>query len=95
MCRRKANQIAEVMEIGTVKVGITALAKNARNRIKKETGKDPRNLDLDVQLEIAMASGKGVLEAVAKIDKKKVGSTTIMYDAGPAWQSGLVHEEDS
>ena len=61
---------------------------------QKLGGKNPKYLKIDVDLELTMASSKGILEAVAKSNKKKVGSTTIKYAAAPAWDSTLVYRND-
>ena len=72
---------------------ITAVAEAKRQKNKKVGGRYPP-LEFDINIELAMSSDKGVLEAVAKSLRKKVGSTSISYTPAPAWSSALVHHEE-
>lgn len=83
-----------VYEIGTIKIDLTKQVKQERDRIRGETGKNPREVGIEVCFQITVSTCKGVMEATAKIGRKKVGGTTIEYVPDSAWQQGLVHRED-
>ena len=84
----------EVIRLGTIQVDITVMAREKRAEIKKTSGRYPKYLKIDVDIELTMSSDKGILEAIAKSDRQKVGSTTIRYAAAPAWDSALVRVDD-
>ncbi|KIW91937.1 uncharacterized protein Z519_06919 [Cladophialophora bantiana CBS 173.52] len=83
-----------VEKIGTIQVDVTAIVREKRAQAKEAGRACPSHISIDVGIELNMSSDKGVLEAVAKIGRKKVGTTTITYTPAPAWEHGLARRDD-
>ncbi|OQU93521.1 hypothetical protein CLAIMM_00020 isoform 2 [Cladophialophora immunda] len=83
-----------VEEIGVIRVDITNIARRKRAEAKSGSRTYPAYIAINVDIELTMSSTKGVLEAVAKIGRTKVGSTTITYAPAPAWEHGLVRKDE-
>ncbi|EXJ74095.1 uncharacterized protein A1O5_02389 [Cladophialophora psammophila CBS 110553] len=83
-----------VEKIGTIQVDVTAIVREKRAQAKEAGQAYPSHISIDVGIELNMSSDKGVLEAVAKIGRKKVGTTTITYTPAPAWEHGLARRDD-
>ena len=93
--RTFADHLAAVFSLGVIDVDLTAFARKKRaEERKKSGGRYSRSFRIDVDIELTMSSSKGILEATAKVDKKKVGSTTIRYAPAPAWDSTLAYHDD-
>ncbi|KIX98828.1 uncharacterized protein Z520_05289 [Fonsecaea multimorphosa CBS 102226] len=83
-----------VEEIGVIRVDITHIARKRRADARTGCRTYPAHIAIDVDIELTVSSNKGVLEAVAKIKRTKVGSTTITYTPAPAWEHGLVRKDE-
>ncbi|OAP63615.1 hypothetical protein AYL99_02842 [Fonsecaea erecta] len=83
-----------VEEIGVIRVDVTDIARQKRAKARTGYRTYPRDISIDVDIELTMSSNKGILEAVAKSGRTKVGSTTITFTPAPAWENGLVRREE-
>ncbi|OAL37504.1 hypothetical protein AYO20_03353 [Fonsecaea nubica] len=83
-----------VEEIGVIRVDITNIARRKRAEARTGLKTYPGYIAIDVDIELTMSSSKGVLEAVAKIGRTKVGTTTITYTPAPAWEHGLIRKDE-
>ncbi|KAJ9615443.1 hypothetical protein H2200_001518 [Cladophialophora chaetospira] len=75
-----------VEQLATLRVDITEIARERRIKAKKGKRKYPESIKIDVDIELTMSSSKGVLEAVAKIGRKQVGTTQVSYTPCEAWE---------
>lgn len=71
-------------------MGLTKFVKDERKRLKKATNKYPEHHSYDIEILVTTSSSKGVLEVTSKIGRRRIGSTTIEYEADPAWKGSLI-----
>ncbi|EXJ88287.1 hypothetical protein A1O1_05217 [Capronia coronata CBS 617.96] len=83
-----------VVKMGTITMNLTKFVKEERVRIKKQTNKFPEHHSYDIEILVTTSSSKGVLEVTSKIGRRSIGSTTIEYEADPAWKGSLVTGDD-
>ena len=83
---------AAVVLLGTIDVNITALARERRQKIKKETGNYPPYMKFDVDIELTMSSTKGDSRSGGQ-EREKEGrvyhhslcsSTSVGFDLSPS-----------
>jgi len=63
---------------------LTNIIRGERKKIRIEGGKPvPSRFDIDVKIEMTVASDKGILEVKGKVGLRTIGNTKIEYFADP------------